>query len=125
MKKIIVSAIAVIALSGCTALQQQALQSDEGTPQPTTTTVERQAIYLYPDNDPTSMCNGLYGVDMPCNRVLDVCVDTPEGTSSKWIPEFVRCTDAHPRSADVCRLAPPEEWAFYGYTPEECSAVTP
>jgi hypothetical protein len=118
--KTIMTLLAAVVLSSC-ALAQNALQSDGGT-----IDSEPAPVYLYPNDPPEAMCNGMIGdITIPCNRVLDVCIDTPDGTSSKWVPEFVRCTDAHPRWDDVCRIAPPEEWAFYGYTPEECSAVLP
>lgn len=81
--------------------------------------------YLY-ESDIEGTCNGLAGIAIPCRDVLAVCVPSTGGEhmEPKWFLTYYRCTDESPTWRDVCLTRPQVEWAFYGYTDEECAAAT-
>lgn len=79
---------------------------------------------LYPGDDPAAMCSNFGDIDLPCRDILAVCVASADGTMEpKWLGEVYRCTSESPTWRDVCRTRPEAEWAFYGYTREECATA--
>ncbi len=122
-------------ISGCACTEMDLIGLPVENDQPafvdstTTTSVTDGRIpggwFLYPDDvDPTAMCGGASGALLPCRDVLAVCVEATDGRlEPKWLGEAIRCTDESPTWRDVCRTRPDAEWAFYGYTREECAAA--
>ena len=108
--------------TGCSQLRQaEQMIAVEGAPPTTIDTRIPGEWFMYP-SDSEGMCNGMTGAELPCKDVLNVCVTGPDGyRSTKWMPQVFRCTDASPSWRDVCRTRPEAEWAFYGYTREECA----
>jgi hypothetical protein len=113
-------ALAALALTSCAVPAQVALQGD-GTEQATTTTLSR---FLYPDERADATCASFYGADpIPCREILAVCVysDAVQGLTPKWPGTAMGCTEDSPTVVDVCLTVPEIQWAWYGYTTEECA----
>lgn len=54
----------------------------------------------------------------------NVCVAVADGTmTNKFMPSVFFCTDESPTWRDVCLTVSAEQWAFYGYTSEECASA--
>lgn len=126
--KTIITIAAVLVLSACGVVTEKDLVGVTPDEAPEDTRIPG-GWFLWDQVDTTSMCgndnNNPGGhVDIPCHDVLNVCVQGHDGTMDpKWLSHIYRCTDQSPTWRDVCRTVPVEQWAFYGYTPEECASA--
>ena len=130
----VLAAATLIGGCGCAELNYVRTNDEAGAPvEATTTTVAAPADIRIPggwwfnrDADPALMCNSPVsgGLTIPCRDVMLVCGYTEvSGWTNVIMPTVFSCTDQSPTAIDVCITRPEAEWAWYGYTREECDAL--
>lgn len=121
MRKLL-AMLCLVGLSACGVAEQVEQFVDSPA-----TTVDTRIVggwFAYPDEDDESvLCYGLISPDpIPCAHILNVFIQNDDGSwSAKWSPEVYQVGPDSPTIEDVCRTVIPDEWDFYGYTPEECA----
>jgi hypothetical protein len=126
-------ALAALALTSCAVPAQVALQGD-GTEQATTVTYGPDQYGRHPatgslfvgDIDPgDEICRGIdTAIEIPCRDVVNACIPGPDHSETMFHPWTFYCTPDSPTMRDVCATTADEHLAFYGYTREECDALS-
>jgi hypothetical protein len=110
-------AFAALALTSCGVPAVVQLQGD-GTEQP------EQAIpdSWYLDRNVVGDCTGGFAdFAIPCDEVLNVCIDHGDGNYSMlWMPEVYPCGPESATMADICAVVADDRLPFYGVTRETC-----